>query len=112
MGDSASRDWLRSFHTLPDPRAHNTVHRLGNIRPLEALALQARVVHSIHRSLRGVSCPHTPCKGKRIQSPHQRYACHSVMYLWVATAAQGQPECLAASVCRPGAVLGHALSLH
>ncbi len=39
MDDSASRDWLRSFDTLPDPRAHNTVHRLGNILLIALMAI-------------------------------------------------------------------------
>lgn len=39
MDDTVSRDLLRPFTNLPDPRAHNIVHPLGNILLLAILAV-------------------------------------------------------------------------
>ena len=39
MDDAASRDLLRLFDGLPDPRAHNTVHPLSNILLIAIMAV-------------------------------------------------------------------------
>lgn len=39
MDDVVSRHLLRPFDTMPDPRAHNTVHPLGNILLLAIMAV-------------------------------------------------------------------------
>lgn len=39
MDDADSRDLLRPFDTLPDPRAHNRVHPLGNILLIAIMAV-------------------------------------------------------------------------
>jgi predicted transposase YbfD/YdcC len=39
MDDAASRDLLRLFDSLPDPRAHNTVHPLSNILWIAIMAV-------------------------------------------------------------------------